>query len=255
MGNAQPCCTAADVAKPPVEPQNLKMAAALGNIEEKEFASMSNAEFESYLKALDVSVGATVKLRRLHREQLAAAAPSAAEMGEDMGKLGLELAMLSVDELRKRACDSGINELVVNATEKAGKNALIALIVGQQGMAGAVQKAGGMPTAEGITSKITNALDADGDGQISIDEFIRGFGAHALSRMAEFNLQEFMRDCTLRTFVTGKLDIDGNVVPDPAYPRRKSLSEVINERCRGMYQTIRPMVPLRHGVSTDARPL
>ena len=73
--------------------------------------------------------------------------------------------------------------------------------------------------------------------------------------MAEFNLQEFMRDCTLRTFVTGKLDIDGNVVPDPAYPRRKSLSEVINERCRGMYQTIRPMVPLRHGVSTDARPL
>ena len=98
-------------------------------------------------------------------------------------------------------------------------------------------------------------LDADGDGQISIDEFIRGFGAHALSRMAEFNLQEFMRDCTLRTFVTGKLDIDGNVVPDPAYPRRKSLSEVINERCRGMYQTIRPMVPLRHGVSTDARPL
>ena len=98
-------------------------------------------------------------------------------------------------------------------------------------------------------------LDADGDGQISIDEFIRGFGAHALSRMAEFNLQEFMRDCTLRAFVTGKLDIDGNVVPDPAYPRRKSLSEVINERCRGMYQTIRPMVPLRHGVSTDARPL
>ena len=70
-----------------------------------------------------------------------------------MGKLGLELAMLSVDELRKRACDSGINELVVNATEKAGKNALIALIVGQQGVAGAVQKAGGMPTAEGITSK------------------------------------------------------------------------------------------------------
>ena len=170
MGNAQPCCTAADVAKPPVEPQNLKMAAALGNIEEKEFASMSNAEFESYLKALGVSVGATVKLRRLHREQLAAAAPSAAEMGEDMGKLGLELAMLSVDELRKRACDSGINELVVNATEKAGKNALIALIVGQQGVAGAVQKAGGMPTAEGITSKITNALDADGDGQISLDE-------------------------------------------------------------------------------------
>jgi hypothetical protein len=46
-------------------------------------------------------------------------------------------------------------------------------------------------------------LDTDGDGQISMDEFIRGFAAHSLQRAAEFPLEQFQVDCTLRTFLTG----------------------------------------------------
>jgi Ca2+-binding EF-hand superfamily protein len=46
-------------------------------------------------------------------------------------------------------------------------------------------------------------LDIDGDGQISMDEFIRGFAMYSLQRAAEFPLDQFQRDCTLRTFITG----------------------------------------------------
>lgn len=53
---------------------------------------------------------------------------------------------------------------------------------------------------------------------------------------------------------SGNLDEDGNLLPNPdAYPNRKSLSEVINDRAREMYASIRPMVTLRHGISSDAR--
>ena len=53
----------------------------------------------------------------------------------------------------------------------------------------------------------------------------------------------------------GRLDEDGDVVPDEAFPARKSLSEVINDRARELYASIRPMVTLRHGISSDARPI
>lgn len=100
------------------------------------------------------------------------------------------------------------------------------------------------------------SLDTDGDGQISMDEFIRGFAMYSLSAGVSIPLEQFQVDCTLRTFVTGNLDEDGNLLPNPEqFPYRKSLSEVINDRAREMYAQIRPMVTLRHGISSDARAL
>jgi hypothetical protein len=103
------------------------------------------------------------------------------------------------------------------------------------------------------------SLDTDGDGQISMDEWIRGMGTHALSRSAEFSLADYQHSvespCTLRTFLTGTLDDDGVTMADPRHPNRVSLTEVINERTRELYRQIRVLVPLRHGVSSDAVPL
>jgi hypothetical protein len=60
-------------------------------------------------------------------------------------------------------------------------------------------------------------LDTDGDGQISMDEFIRGFAVYSLQRAAEFPLNEFQHDCTLRTFITGNACRD--LTPHRLYPR------------------------------------
>jgi hypothetical protein len=51
-------------------------------------------------------------------------------------------------------------------------------------------------------------LDINGDGQISMDEFIRGFAVHSLQRAAEFPLDQFQHNCTLRAFLTGNSCLD-----------------------------------------------
>lgn len=103
------------------------------------------------------------------------------------------------------------------------------------------------------------ALDEDGDGQISMDEFIRGIGRNALQKTVEFDLGLFQHSpdspCTLKTFLTGERDRHGVVIRDERFACRVDLTSLINERTRELYSTIRSMVPLRHGISSDAVPL